>query len=323
MGFYSQKLYQKLAAALNESIKKKANFLIVTLPGLGITYFVKKYLEKNKEVNYLNEADGDLAEYNILDLDFDKNEKALSIANEYFKKAKLGQKFALIINTPRLVETDEYQKSFAASHLYSTFYFQARERADANIFAREISPELKQKEIDLIYKYSGGIGRIIKYLSLAPQTLAKTPKETASSPDFKRVINHTITILAQSSPPVLNKLGIIDKKGECISLLLAKYLQLYPLPAVIRIKINPDLSFEENEQGGTCKLTKTEAEVICHLLTSPAITREQVADFKWGKDGYDKFSDWAINQTISRLNNKLKHYQLKSIPKVGYQIVGK
>jgi hypothetical protein len=45
---------------------------------------------------------------------------------------------------------------------------------------------------------------------------------------------------------------------------------------------------------------------------SQTITRDQIAEILWGKDSYQKYSDWAIDQTISLLRKKLERIGVSS-----------
>jgi DNA-binding response OmpR family regulator len=90
--------------------------------------------------------------------------------------------------------------------------------------------------------------------------------------------------------------------------------------AEIHLTLNKDLTFNEDEETAENRLTETEYNILKHLLNNILITREEIAQLKWGTESADKYSYWAINKTISRINNKLKIYKITAIPKVGYQI---
>ena len=40
-------------------------------------------------------------------------------------------------------------------------------------------------------------------------------------------------------------------------------------------------------------------------------TRDDVGEALWGKDSYEKYSDWAIDQIISKLRKKLENLRIK------------
>jgi len=320
-GYFGRKIYKELAEVLDKNVKDKSNFLILTLPGLGLTHEIKEYLNKkgNRKIKYINQGGEELVEFNILDLDFDKSEKAFEFANDYFKKADLGQKFALILNLPHLVNSLKYKRAYFASHIYSIYYFRVHNFQESKEFSLRTNKELTEDKVEKIYRFSGGIARINRFLCLNTDFLDKNIVELVKNKSFIRVINQTVKAILFCDEIVLEKIGV-KRKGKFVGLILKKYFQFYPLPFRADIKVNKDLSFEENNQSSQVRFTKTEAEIVKYLLVNSIINREKVADFKWGKGGYDKFSDWAINQTVMRINRKLKYYRLQTVPKIGYKI---
>jgi DNA-binding response OmpR family regulator len=90
----------------------------------------------------------------------------------------------------------------------------------------------------------------------------------------------------------------------------------------MKLKLNFDLSFEEDGVESQTKLTLAEKRILEELVKNEGqITREKIADFKWGEGSYDEFSDQAINKAVKRLNVKLTKYRLKAILGVGYKAV--
>lgn len=55
-------------------------------------------------------------------------------------------------------------------------------------------------------------------------------------------------------------------------------------------------------------LTAREYNLLKLLLSRPneIITREEIAQFIWGSEALEKYSDWAIDQSVSRLRSKLQ-----------------
>ena len=305
MSFYSQDLYKSLESALDTNRQMKSNLLIVTLPGLGISYFLKSYLKKknDKSISYLHNADQKLNKYNILDLDFDNNPDALTIAENYFRSADIDQKFALVINNPKLISTENFKSTYLAKHLYQTFYFTTRNLKDTEIFALEINHRLTTTRIKEIFASTGGIGKLIKFLAI-------NPLATDFPEDLVKDIIHSIS---QTDPEILKKMNIDTSLPF-----------LTNSPQKLNIKINFDLSFLENDILSEEKLTKEEKDILDFLLENKnEISREKVSDFKWGEGKYDEFSDQAINKSMRRLSDKLKYYEIETIPKVGYKIIPK
>ena len=52
---------------------------------------------------------------------------------------------------------------------------------------------------------------------------------------------------------------------------------------------------------------------------------DEIGEALWGKDSYDKYSDWAIDQLISKLRKKLETLGFKNVLKTvrgkGYKLV--
>lgn len=74
------------------------------------------------------------------------------------------------------------------------------------------------------------------------------------------------------------------------------------------------------------KLTLQEYHLLSAFLEKPGFiySRDDIADILWGKESYDKYSDWAIDQIISRLRKTLFHLgippsTLQTIRKRGYR----
>src|SRR3989344_1336354 len=245
MGFYSQELYKDFERNLLKNVKLASNLIILTVPGLGASYFIRKFLEKNKnlKISYITKENDTTSNYNILDLNFDKVNNALQIADEYFQKAALSQKFALVVNTPYILEEETFKSSYLSSHLYSTYFLKEINLKDSQVFKSE---------------------------------------------------------------------------------LLKRYFELHPSRSLLDIKVNVDLSYSENGELSKARFIKVEKLIIEEALRSEGVvTKEKVADFKWGKGSYDEYSDQAIGKTVQRLNKKLLAYELLPIRNVGYKLVKK
>lgn len=77
------------------------------------------------------------------------------------------------------------------------------------------------------------------------------------------------------------------------------------------------------------KLTLQEYHLLSAFLEKPGLvySRDDIADTLWGKESYDKYSDWAIDQIISRLRKTLSNLgispsNLQTIRKRGYRWLG-
>ena len=321
MNFYSQKSYKSLEAELIRSVRLGSNCAVVTIPGFGISYFLQKFLEKNKEsgFSYITNSNQNLSKFNILDLDFDKNKDSLKTADAYFRKATLEQKFAVVINTPALLHSSIYESSFLTSHVYSTFYFKTRDLNDTGSFAREINKDLSDKEIEKIYNLTGGIASLVKYFAINNEEIGRDIDQLLENSSFLKIIIQTVNTISETNNKELTQLGL-KVSDRFVSEILEKYFKMHTIVFKPQILINKDLSFEENGRLSKEKLTKIESQVLEYILENKIIEREKISEYKWGEGKYDKFSDQAINKTIQRINDKLQNYRFVSISKLGYKL---
>ncbi|KKR30388.1 hypothetical protein A2715_01100 [Candidatus Woesebacteria bacterium RIFCSPHIGHO2_01_FULL_39_32] len=325
MGFYSQELYKDFERNLLKNVKLASNLIILTVPGLGASYFIRKFLEKNKnlKISYITKENDTTSNYNILDLNFDKVNNALQIADEYFQKAALSQKFALVVNTPYILEEETFKSSYLSSHLYSTYFFKAREMKDSDIFALEINKNLSKENLEEIFKLSGGIGRFIKFFAINTDLLEKDYDAILDNRSFNKVLSPIVEVIKRCNEEILKEINLKDSqvfKSE----LLKRYFELHPSRSLLDIKVNVDLSYSENGELSKARFIKVEKLIIEEALRSEGVvTKEKVADFKWGKGSYDEYSDQAIGKTVQRLNKKLLAYELLPIRNVGYKLVKK
>jgi hypothetical protein len=50
MEFFNLNSYKKLAQLIVEQREHKTNSIILSLPGAGLSYYLKKFIERNKDV---------------------------------------------------------------------------------------------------------------------------------------------------------------------------------------------------------------------------------------------------------------------------------
>ena len=267
MSIYSESIYKDFEKELDRCIKLKSNVLVLTVPGLGVSHLIKKYIERKRDnqISYINSSEQKLSQFNILDLNFDKDKKALEIADDYFKKATLAEKFALVVNTPYILETEEYKTSFAASHIYSTYFFKVRDFEDTRKFALEVREDLSEKDLEKIHTLSGGIGRIIKALAIKDELLNKEAEELLGEESFTKLLLSTIRVIEKTNDEVLEKIGIKENgkfKGE----FLESYFRLHPPKALIKIKLYDDLTFEEDGVPSPLRLLKVEKLILEEMM---------------------------------------------------------
>ncbi len=323
MNFYSQNLYKQLEENLINAVKKNSNLLIVTLPGLGVSYFLKKLIQKkiDNRILYINGENERLATYNILDLNFEKKETALTLADKYFKLANLKQKFALVISTPQILDTEQYKNSYLSSHIYKTYYFKAREERDTEIFAKEINIGLKKEKLSRIYKLTGGIGTLVKFFAINEEKINESSTELIEDQDLTKIIEPISATIANCKKDVLMNLNIL-KDEHFLSELLSTYFEKYPVKEMPNLILNPDLSFSEDGVTNPNRLTKSEYQIALFMLQNDGtISKEKIADYKWGNESYDTYSDQAVGKTMQRLRKKMSRYDVEVLPRVGYKLI--
>jgi len=324
MNFYQQSLYRDFEKFLSDTISKKSSCVIITIPGLGVSYFIKKFLSRSKlkNINYIFKEKEKVETFNILDLNFDKNEEALNWADEYFENASVEQKFALIINTPWILKSQEYKTSFLSSHIFSSLFFSARDLRDTSIFAKEINQKLDEEQIKNIFDLSGGIGRLIKFFAIRTDLLeSKIEDMLKGNSDLLKLMIPTIEAIEQCDDSTLSELKI-RKEGMFVSQLFDDYFKEHTRKTGLDISIGPDLTFSENGRENSNKLNRIESRIIEFALSNGGLVqKEKVADFKWGEGSYDKYSDQAITKTIQRLRKKLMFHNIEVVSGVGYKLV--
>lgn len=319
----SHPFYKEFEDNLNSCISKKASLLIESIPGMGVSYFIKKFLERNhsERISYINEDGKTLSDFNILDLDLNKNKEALKMADRYFKKATIKQKFALVINAPYILDSEEYKNSFVSSHIYSTYYFKPFDPVLIKIFAKELETNLSKSEAEKIDNLSGGHARTIKFLISNKVSLSFSVDDLLENQDLRRAIYPTIEVIKRTSNEILEKFGIVEK-GVFKGGIFRRYFEINPRKQYFNIQISPDFSFSENGQVSKEYLLKVERRIIEEVVSSGGmITKEKVADYKWGEGSYDKYSDQAIAKSIQRFNSKLKYHKLVAVPTIGYRLI--
>ncbi|TSC85292.1 MAG: hypothetical protein G01um101416_958 [Microgenomates group bacterium Gr01-1014_16] len=316
MEFYELEAFKKLVAALDEARRLKSNLLIVSLPGMGASYYLKKYLEKGKPGKYISEAEQDLEESNILDLDFDTNGKALVQVDEYLKRAGAEQKFAVVINMPQILEASRFLESYLGRHAYKTYYFGLPGEEVVLQMAKYMNVGLSKVQKEKILSLTGGVGRWVKFL-LGHLDLLDKPDEMMMSDELWRVVEPTVKVVSRCSHEVLEKLGLGSDMPELVKMFANKSEG----SGEVDVVVGRDLVLSESGEPGVRAL-KIEADILNLMLgNNGVVEKEKVADLKWGEGTYDKFSDQAINKTMRRLDKKLKAHRIETISGYGFKLV--
>ena len=323
MASFSNPILKEVFKFLDESFNKKSNSVILTIPGLGLHHILSQYAAKYK-ANYINDFGQDTGVSNIIDFDFYKDSDCLKKVDAYYKsKRSISPKntFVFVINTPFIINSFEYQNSYLASHIYKINLFRAWKKDELTDFAKEQKVKVSNGQTKRTEELSGGIIRIAKYLLFHLDLLDTDIKEYAESGEFKKLMKPTLDVIAETPFEILEKMGIVVN-GNFVSPVIRWFFdnKKFEVFKKIDIKIEPDMVFYEDGERSIARLTKSEADILRLLLSKEVATRDEIADVKWEKESYDKFSDQAINQEISRINSKLKKYKVSSISKVGYKL---
>lgn len=321
MNFYQLPEYKNLEKEINKNFRLKINSLLITIVGYSAKYFVKKYIERNpKKVNYIFKPDQKLGKYNILDVDFSENERALDIIESYIKQADLKQKFMVVINTPHILDVKEFKRSYIGAHYYSKYLFKKPGFDYIKNYSKEMGVKLNNNSLRHLYKLTGGIGRLTKYLLVNSNLITLRGKELIDLEDIKNLIEPIVREASKCSKATLKLLGVYEKDNFSSSIINEHFLR-NGIPLPLEIEITPDLYLFE-KKNRVCRINKVESEILKHILENNGIIeKEKIADIKWGEGSYDKYSDQAIVKTIRRLNKKIIYYNFKTISGVGYKLI--
>jgi hypothetical protein len=323
MDFYSQKSYVDLENALDDAFARHANALMLTVPGLSGPYFLKRYSERRPEVTYIDSENQALASKNLLVFDFDTDGNALGNVDMCFRKSVRDTRFVVLLNSPAVLDSDDFSQWPGIHHIYTTLFFGARNLTDTNIFAREINPNLTNSEIEKIYEISGGFGRWIKFLAINNHMLEMNLEDLVKNTDFSRVAQATIRVVSPCNEDVLKRLRIKNESGF-VSAYLAAYFKQHPLQKKINIKILPDFTVMEDGAVSSATLTQPEKKILEFMVDNMGtVTKEKIAEIKWGDQSFEEFSDQAISKTMQRLEAKLSLYEILPISGVGYKLKNK
>jgi hypothetical protein len=294
-------LFSELKDKVQLAKKKGSNLLLYTFAGSGCTHYLKELARLDKDLAYINYPGVKLGKYNLLDLPFGE-------AVIYTRQVDIRQKYLLVVNSGFEFHSSAVKE--LTDHLYFTFPLRAGSPADIKDMIARFRSKSDINTLGLIMKLSGGIPKLAKYL------IVNEGKVDENDLAFKTLIKGISDSISGYSPSELKQLSLVDDKGNFTSELLAKHLA-----KTLDIKINFDLSFEENGILTKEKLTALEAKIIKKILdNSGQISKEEVSDIKWGIGKYDQFSDQAINKQMRRLSQKLSRFTIVTIPKVGFEI---
>lgn len=302
-------VYEELKRELDNCRKLNYNLAVVSIPGMGASRLLKKYAQTDSSVKYIRKNDEELEDFSILDLGMDLNKEALGWVEEYFHRAKPNQNLVVAVNTPYIFQSSEYKQSYFRNHIYKAHWLRVLNFEETKKVLDTLGTEVNEKSTKLIFEESGGLPQLIKYEVIGDRSL------------IEAVVEPIWRVILKCTNVDLEKLGVMEN-GQIKSKLLIDNKVSGDEFEIIKIEF--DLSFFEDGELNQDKLTSMEAEILkLMLLNTGQITREEVSNLKWGDGKYDDFSDQAINKAMRRLSAKLKKYEIKTIPKVGYKIVSR
>ncbi len=118
------------------------------------------------------------------------------------------------------------------------------------------------------------------------------------------------------------KVNFIDMEGNITIPIIAEKLKSYR----IKGKISIDKSTDKLSGLDLDLLSRTERNIIEKLMIEgELIDKEEIGDLIWGDEVGDKYSEWAIDQRISRLKRKLRdlgfNVDIKTVYGKGYSLV--
>lgn len=306
MAITNQTSYKNLAKEIERSRQLEANLLIITFPGSGMGRLLTELAKQRPEIALTQDGSWETTkEMNILNYNWE-NPEILKTAEAEYQRLNNKQRIVVSMNFPHWLKQKEFKKSILFNHIYRKYYFGVRDDNEVEMMLKEMSVS---KGVEKIVKQSGGIAQVVKYLA-------------TSGDDWREGIENVIRpikeMIMKTDDEVLERLGLLKDgqwRGEILNGIMSQ------LGEKGDIKINFDLSFEENGQRAKTILTRREGEILRWMLAHEGqISKDEVAEIKWGEGQYDEFSDKAINKTMRRLGQKLGQHQIITIPKVGYQL---
>lgn len=300
---------------MSRFVKGKDNVLLVSLPGMGATILAKLWQQMHSQCGYITGTGHDIRNRNVIDINPESGDD-FEIIDNYYKSAGPTTKFLILISNPGLLDNDLYKNSYFGQHTYVHEYMEVLDRSATAELVGYYGGEKSKEKIDKIYKLSGGVGRLIKYLSSVKNDL--NLDKLLEDERLTGICNKLAEAYLNSSVGDRKKIGILDKKGKISGQLLGYFVAKQNIK--IDIVIERDLTVVENGEKGN-KLARTERDILLKQVENGGfISREQVAEIKWGKSEYSDFSDQALNKAMRRINDKLKQYSEKTVWKTGYQL---
>lgn len=196
-------------------------------------------------------------------------------------------------------------------HIYPKFILKPTDEQDSQKYLNKLQEwfnhKLTMSQTKAIVKLSGGHPGLIKSLFLLLKhqiniEVDNVEKILAEESIECRIQNSLEDIFLKGKIDLKNKefldrIGFL-KDGEVFSPLFKNYIEN---------RVN------ENDLSSALALTKTESDLLEFFQRniSQLVSRKDIAHVIWANNWEDKYSDWAIDQTVSRLRAKIKQTNMK------------
>ena len=238
---------------------------------------------------------------------------------------------------------EKYESFFDRLKIIMTencIYFPVLDMEDSlytiNRFCHFTKLKLEEKFKKDIYRLTGGFYPLITHsIKVLSSTKTSINKRIIKSLEDNNLVEQHINLLWKSlansqsaeikkalvklkagNDSTLYKLGIFNKSGEIKSVWIRDF-----------VKKKKYLKIDRGELTIKKYLKGKEYLVFRKMYSNRGnlTTRDEIADALWGKKANEKYSDWAIDKTISRIRKKLKKYNssnsLITIKDKGYILV--
>ncbi|MBI5151151.1 MAG: winged helix-turn-helix transcriptional regulator [Candidatus Pacebacteria bacterium] len=134
---------------------------------------------------------------------------------------------------------------------------------------------------------------------------------------LRRIVQYKSVPKDTEQQQFLSRLGVIANTGKLQSL----WFEIFIREKMYRSALSP---FEVDRFS---YLSGIEQTLIHEFLKrkNEVISREEIAQILWGEKYLEKYSDWAIDKTISRMRKNMEHHHstisVQTIKGKGYQII--
>jgi DNA-binding winged helix-turn-helix (wHTH) protein len=330
--------YPNLLNSITELIRKSINKGIETVLFLGefdeLTFIDKRFCNNLRAL--WNKFDGKLHYIFLIkyiNLLFDKNKLGEDLAENFLQNVI----YFPISNKNSLFLLNKFSKKFNLK-LEKTEFESLEKLVDGHPYFLKVACTCMAKNKNSNQESFSKLLRNNYELRAVAKTILECQTEIGRK-FLLRVSTEKVSQLSNDDEEILEKLGLIKQNSVGV---YEPFCQIFK-DAILE-KSLPENNFYLNSESllfnselGTItfsgnpieeKLTPQEYEILSSLLKEPnkLKTRDDIGDILWGKDQFDKYSDWAIDQLISKLRKKMQKIgiikeKLVTIRGKGYKLV--